>query len=384
MKTSTPHRLRRVALATLASAFAFVSSASLSAQEFEPVHTDLYLRTWSVLSDGLESTIEDFDGDGKADYAIWIGGGARGNIHFRRGEGDGGFSPSFEVPSVGNPFPRFAFAPRPVDIDGDGILDIFHDIGGRIVLQRGHGGFAYGPPYQVAGFESTSFGVIDAADGEFDFIEHGSLHRGNGEGLFTSPEPFESAASDHIDGSAIADVDGDGLRDVIIWGGFIATYKGDSRGGLRLLWRRASALSSRVSDVDVADVTGDGIVDLVVTVESLDQLFIARGNGAGGFDLGGATLIVLPGGPGIVALADYDLDGNRDIAVPLQDTREVAIVTSDGHGGFRAPRFFPVPRGALECHMVEIDGDGRPDVAVALQSGTTLLLNRTYPVRTAR
>lgn len=86
-----------------------------------------------------------------------------------------------------------------------------------------------------------------------------------------------------------------------------------------------------------------------------------------------------------VDLVDLDLDGTLDVVATLR-LRQLAIVRTDGAGGFVAPRYVSTGIFALHSSVAEIDGDGRPDLVVYPHGGGdgVLFLNRTERVREAR
>src|SRR5947199_357438 len=68
-----------------------------------------------------------------------------------------------------------------------------------------------------------------------------------------------------------------------------------------------------------------------------------------------------------VAAADLTGDGNLDLVAESADTDSVQVLVGDGHGNFSSP--LPYFVGALPYYRVrtgDLDGDGRPDVAIAL------------------
>jgi hypothetical protein len=152
----------------------------------------------------------------------------------------------------------------------------------------------------------------------------------------------------------VADLDGDGLDDLIAW-----AYAGGSR-----LWLNRS--NARFADVTAQslplgaptiwltlDADGDGDVDLIGT-----DLSVLRNNGRGVFSLAS----VGSGGFPFVA-GDFDRDGDTDIL----GRRGTALTTyrNDGRGAFTeyAPTelFLSQPQGAI---VADFDGDGDLDALV--------------------
>jgi hypothetical protein len=193
-----------------------------------------------------------------------------------------------------------------------------------------------------------------------------------GDGSFAAPRTFWTM--DRALGSVVvADVNGDGNQDVVTEMPDYSTVilvLGDGHGNLSQsgwsAWARSYAPSA------AADLTGDGKTDVVVA----DGLL--RGNGAGGF------VTDFPeqpqtagGGPGTVALGDFDHDGHLDIA------KTDGVVRYSGNGTFAGAEPYTSGQGATAVAAGDFNGDGWLDVATANGTGNTvsiLLNDRTWGV----
>ncbi|MCA8960152.1 MAG: VCBS repeat-containing protein [Planctomycetes bacterium] len=83
--------------------------------------------------------------------------------------------------------------------------------------------------------------------------------------------------------------------------------------------------------------------------------------------------------PGGAAVADFDGDGNRDLAISADTIDRVDIFFGDTGGTFGAAVSYPLGAGSGPDQLLasDFDGDGDPDLAVVLKnaSNVTLLLN---------
>jgi hypothetical protein len=122
----------------------------------------------------------------------------------------------------------------------------------------------------------------------------------------------------------------------------------------------------------VADMDGDGDGD-VVTVDLHDQetgkVSVSFNDGAGGF----TAPSLYPVGPGSAWLdvGDLNQDGRPDVVVSnsqAQDSKAVTVYMNNGSGGLVSPKFLTAGAAAQPegIAIADWNGDGQADVAVAL------------------
>ncbi|MEU6072804.1 VCBS repeat-containing protein [Micromonospora sp. NPDC047074] len=134
--------------------------------------------------------------------------------------------------------------------------------------------------------------------------------------------------------------------------------------------------STATNAVAVADVTGDGRRDIVVGVDAADGtqtssvlVFAQRTDGSHG----APTRITAHGGYNSdvrLAVADIDRDGRTDVA--LSSSAGVDLLFQR-NGGLAAPVL--VPGTAGDVAVTDVTGDGRPDLVVSAWHGQV----RIYP-----
>jgi len=263
------------------------------------------------------------------------------------------------------------------DIDGDGLRDIVAiqtyslvaDDGGAsaivICRNRGDGTFEAS---RVGGDDSTgnlggsSLTLADVdGDGDRDvLVGHNagiSVLTNDGAGSFAVPTTLTYLGDASL-GIRTGDVDGDGKLDVVTVGKRLRLFRGGAPSVAETFEVEGDAVAAELADLD-----GDGRADLAA-LSTRGRVTVWLATSAGGF----APPVVLDGPPTTpnrrlgLALADVDRDGALDIVV--------AASTLDVHrnlgGRFAAPaRFTRVECAAREViafHVVDVDADGFVDV----------------------
>ncbi len=200
-------------------------------------------------------------------------------------------------------------------------------------------------------------------------------------GLVASATPTGSVLADHLfDASyysftlglgtsraALADLDGDGLSDVV------ATNRYDSTLTVRLGGDggnfgepRDFAAGDAVDDLLLADVNGDQKMDAIVIAPF--EVGSLLGNGDGSF--GPRRLIETPSPPHRILAADLIGDPNLDLAVAWEDS--LTLLQGDGLGAFQSTRTLPLSVGSLAA--ADLNGDGRLDLVATYLDSVKVLL----------
>jgi hypothetical protein len=116
--------------------------------------------------------------------------------------------------------------------------------------------------------------------------------------------------------------------------------------------------------VVAAKLTNSGNVDLAVADWVSDQLVVLLGNGDGTFQ---KPLRFSVPGPISLAAADFNEDGNLDLAV-VEDVGTgdgtIAIFLGDGKGGFKLSGSYVLGPVSVSVAVADFNGDGHLDVAV--------------------
>jgi hypothetical protein len=193
-----------------------------------------------------------------------------------------------------------------------------------------------------------------------------------GGGMFAARATY--AAGTLPIGIAIADLDGDGVRDVIVVDesaytpGFLL-FRGRGNGAF------APGVARRVGTgpdaVAVADFNGDGAIDVVVVDPLASNAYVMLGDGHG--QLG--SEIATPIGFGVrVDAGDFDRDGHVDLAIaePAETgASHVRVLYGHGDGTFDRIALLEVGSNARFVRSADVDRYGNLDLlATELGNGS--------------
>ena len=234
--------------------------------------------------------IGDFNRDGFDDIAV---SDRAGGVWVLLGDGHGGFSSPVFYPAGGNP-QGIAIA----DFNGDGLLDIF---------------------------------LADDNDNQVAIL------LGNGDGTFQSPQFFPAGTQPTT--ITVGDLNGDGLPDIVVNQLFdtnIAVLLHTKQGGLAppVFY----PVNSNPSAIVIADFNGDGKMDLAVSNAGVDAdpghtVSVVLGNGDGTFQPKADFQVDFQ--PFDLTAADFNNDGNMDLATANFGSGTASVLIGRGDGTFR-------------------------------------------------
>jgi uncharacterized repeat protein (TIGR01451 family) len=354
--------------------------------------------------------VYDFNGDGKPDIAVLNLGGTssttgEGSVSILLGNGNGTFqaAKNFDVGGV-NPT-TFAVA----DFNGDGKLDLA--IGGLqapvqpaceasiVNVLFGNGDGTFQPPQQAVTANLLSNYVTAGdvnGDGKADLVLYKyfgnqcqadgfSVFLGNGDGTFQSEQQIPNNPFD---------VNGDGIRDLVLIGSTLQIFLGQGNGVYKPL---ETGPEANVGFLLVGDLNNDQKQDQVFfdfacqghfcPVGGSSYVATALGNGNGTFQ---PAKIFPPGGypyPAIIrdiGLADFNGDGKLDIAVSGGKGSIIDVLLGKGDGTLPSLLSFDPGSGEDSFLVADLNGDGKPDIITAnLNDQTISVMLNTFPSRGA-
>ena len=330
----------------------------------------------------------DFDGDGKLDLAVGCVGSNDAVILL--GDGKGGFRTGGTFPAGPDPAEMAA-----ADLDGDGKIDLAIANHGvplvTVLLGDGRGGFRPAPGSPLSVRSKPHPHTIAASDvngdGRLDLVIDSwgenrlTVLAGDGKGGFAAPGSPVEAGRKPYRNLRVADLDGDGCKDIVVPNlaeRGLTVLSGDGRGGFRGADRPPIPAGPAPFSVAVADVNGDGKPDILVenysgqiSDASGDALTFLLGDGRGGFRLG--PRIAVGRAPGNVEAGDVDGDRVADAVIVNAGSGDLTVAYG-GPDGLSQSRTVTVPGAGRSWRVLvaDFDGNGRADAVTASEEGRTV------------
>ncbi len=343
--------------------------------------------------------IADFDGDGKLDIAT--SNASSKSISVGLGRGAGAFKPATTT-SLDTVQPT---AIATGDLNGDGKPDLVVTDGQTsvdILINNGDATFRAPVAQAVNGVNPNAVVLGDFnGDNKLDMAvansggKNLSILLGNGNGSFKTAV---NVAVGLNPGSLVAgDFDGDGKLDLAVANGGTFKSDGTNAGSISVLLGKGdgtflAAVNYTASDypvfVTAGDVDGDGKLDLIVSAKGAngsDVVAVLAGTGAGTFQT--AVLTPVGASPAWISAADFNGDGNLDLAVThcCVAPNFVGTLAGNGDGTFGdeamiAPAYNP----RFATAVADFNDDSKPDLvsssfSLGAMHTVAVLLNISTP-----
>lgn len=283
-------------------------------------------------------------------------------------------TPNFAVvvtPNIGGSLFSLAVGDLNGDLKPDVVTAGYYDDKLSFLLGDGAGNFiAAGStttvqrPAAVALGDFNQDGKLDLAVAR-DFSTSVSVLLGTGTGNFSAPVGFTVGTNPIA--LVLADFNNDGKLDIATGNdgsNTISILLGNGVGSFR---SAPSLTNVRPSSLVAADFNHDNKLDLAAANTNNNKVTVFLGDGGGGF--GVATHF--DGGSALqgIAVADFNGDTHPDIAVTNYSDcctpAFVAVLLGNGSGAFSTPTKFTAPFGPRAIAVADFNGDGQADVATA-------------------
>lgn len=349
--------------------------------------------SWSPITVGDHSgvTVGDINNDGRNDVVVTDDRYGRLTILHQTTWG------TLQQPSW-SPLAHLASSAIVADMDGDGLSDLvtfeYYQNTMRVFYQDGAGNLNNPFWAYVAGsWTSIAIGNISgdqrneivfttAADDLLTIISPQT-----GVHLWTSLVPWRPRIGRPSGGITLDDINNDGRTDVMVTDdtGTVSIFHQTAPETLiEPTWSPLQTGGVRNS-VTLSDLNADGRNDVVVMTRhgglwGTDVLLVFHQTVTGGFSQTPDITVAMPSWVSDLCIGDVNGDGRNDVLVSTYSDKLVTVLQQTPQGTLTAsPQSpIPMPRGADDLAIGDLNGDGRADVVVsnAYNATLTVLLQR--------
>ncbi|HEY4205727.1 MAG TPA: FG-GAP-like repeat-containing protein, partial [Puia sp.] len=172
---------------------------------------------------------------------------------------------------------------------------------------------------------------------------------------------------------AIGDLDGDGRPDLAVADylpGTVSIFRNtSSAGSVSFAAKTDIPTLATPRYVTMGDIDGDGKPDLAIANERSSAISVIRNTSTtGALSFATRVDLAVAGSPTSIAIGDLDGDGKADLAVSNYGKESVGIIrnaSSSGNISLSSAIDFPTGSSAYHVAIGDLNGDGKPDLAVA-------------------
>ena len=332
----------------------------------------------------------DLDDDGDQDLAT--ANRSSDNVTILRNSGTGNYvQPASSPESAGDQ----AFSLVAADLDGDTDQDlaVANFAAGSVTILRNNGSGNFTPAAsspETVGNSPSSVAASDLDDdGDQDLAvanllsNNVTILKNTGTGNFNEPASSPEGVGSQPISLAAGNLDGDGDDDLAVasqGSGDVTILRNNGSGNFLEPASSPEGAGGFPASVVATDLDGDTDRDLAVANAGSIDLTVLRNNGSGNFVEPASSPEPIGGSPISVTSADFDDDGDQDVAVANNASSDVTVLRNNGLANFVQPASSPEPAGntPFSVTAADLDADLDADLAVA-NAGidtVTLLRNR--------
>ncbi|HVE81771.1 MAG TPA: Ig-like domain-containing protein, partial [Myxococcales bacterium] len=309
----------------------------------------------------------DYNRDGKMDLAVGTSADGVTGLLVYRGDGLGGFGVpvNHALPSGAHPQSLHV-----ADFDRDGAPDLALGTPAGEYVERGNGDGTF-TRLPAAPQSGSTFSALPAdfdGDGKLDLVTSTALFlRGNGDGTFRPAVAagFPAAAAARL--AEARDLTSDGKLDLAVGNATVTVYAGTGLG----TFQSVATSSASATAIAAADLDGDGRVDVASAGGTVvSSVLNAQNRRCDPGFVTGTPFALVPGAVSSVA-AHFNADGHLDVA--SVGATSVSIRLGNGNGTFRPAQTYGLASTALAVGAADFDLDGLTDAAVLSASSVAVL-----------
>ncbi len=326
--------------------------------------------------DGIPRDVraDDLNGDGLVDLIVGVDGAAlvypaQGGLTFAD-------ATEYDARRPGDAHSE-ASSWRPIDMDGDGLIDLVSPEwgGSEVVVLPGLASGGFGRP--IRSIVTTGVGALAIADFDLDGIADIAVADTEAPGvpvLLGSPDGTLGkrliiAEPQRLAGSLSADFDGDGDQDIVAvqeyvrGSGEVELLLLRNAGGGRMFEQDVTPFMRELALLQSADLDMDGDPDLIAVDTQESELVLLWNDGSGMFSSRLGPVLSHQGS--VFAVADVDNDGDLDLMSSFRD--EVLVHRNLSSGVFEQIQAIEASESITGLAVGDFNGDGFLDAATCGQ-----------------
>ena len=277
------------------------------------------------------------------------------------------------------------------DFDGDGFIDlaVLNTTDQTITILKGSG---TGTFTALTTKPTTGNGPVAVVTGDFDgdgkldlaiansTDKNISIFIGNGDGTFKTQVSYTATPLNSIAAIAIGDFNSDGIPDMAVagnpsTGGAVVIMQNNGSGVFTDVTTSGITVGSAPSSIAVGDFNLDGNLDLAVVNQTSNSVSVLSGNGSGSTFASSTFTVTSGSSPTAIAATDLNGDGRLDLVIAESNNNRVDIYKGNGDGTFTLQRTLATGNSPMSIVPGDFNTDGNIDLAVAnFNSATASIL----------
>jgi hypothetical protein len=173
----------------------------------------------------------------------------------------------------------------------------------------------------------------------------------------------------------VADLNKDSFPDIAVANAedsTIAIFLNDGKGNFTAAAGSPFYANSFPNDIAIADCNKDGNPDLCIANTEVSALTVLAGNGKGQFQQVRNSPFTVHSKPHThgIAVADFNGDGNPDLATDSWAENRIVVIFGDGKGAFSDERFYTVGKHPYQrLRTADVNKDGYADIVTTNLDG---------------